>query len=124
MAANNGASWADTDPAKLSLSISTTIDCLALLTGNADLWTARAGYNQDLGIQVSSGASVITADRVGWKESGGFAGTFSPNAAFVQTMFSITANTTYNARLQWEGKKGAPPGASGGGARASGGAVP
>jgi len=110
MAANNGASWADTDPAKLSLSISTTIDCLALLTGNADLWTARAGYNQDLGIQVSSGASVITADRVGWKESGGFAGTFSPNAAFVQTMFPITANTTYNARLQWKANKAAPAG--------------
>src|SRR5256885_10882924 len=104
MAANNGVSWADADPAKLSLSISTTIDCLALLTGNADLWTARAGYNQDLGIQVSSGAGAITADRVGWKESGGAPGTVSPNTPPVPTPFPLPGPTPQTPRLPWKAK--------------------
>jgi hypothetical protein len=107
--ANNGASWTDVDATNLSLSISTTADCLAILSGNADLWTARAGYNQDLGIQVST-AGIVTADRVGWKESGGFAGTYSPNAAFIQTMFPIAANTAHTVRLQWKANKAAPVG--------------
>jgi len=109
LAANDGVAWADMDSVKLSLSITTTTNCLALLTGNADLWTTRATYNQDIGIQVNSTSSV-TADRVGWKESGGFAGTYSPNAAFVQSMFPIAANTAYTARLQWKANKSAPTG--------------
>ena len=109
LAANNGVSWADMDSLKLSLSITTTTGCVALLTGNADLWTTRATYNQDIGIQVTA-SSAVTADRVGWKESGGFAGTYSPNAAFVQTMFPLAANTAYTARLQWKANKNAPGG--------------
>ncbi len=109
LGANNGATWADVDSVKLSLPITTTTNCLAVLTGNADLWTTRATYNQDVGIQVSS-TSTVTADRVGWKESGGFAGTYSPNAAFVQSMFPIAANTAYTARLQWKANKNAPAG--------------
>jgi hypothetical protein len=109
LAANNGATWADMDSVKLSLPITTTTNCVGLLTGNADLWTTRATYNQDIGIQVSA-TSTVTADRVGWKESGGFAGTYSPNAAFVQTMFPLAANTAYTARLQWKANKNAPAG--------------
>jgi hypothetical protein len=109
LAANNGVVWADVDSVKLSLSITTTTNCLALLSGNADLWTTQPTYNQDIGIQVSA-ASAVTADRVGWKESGGFAGTYSPNAAFLQTMFPIAANTAYTARLQWKANKSAPAG--------------
>jgi len=107
LTANDGAAWADMDSTNLSLSINTTTNCLAILSGNADLWTARAGYNQDIGIQVSSSAGAVTADRAGWKESGGFAGTYSPNAAFVQTLFPIAANTTYTARLEWKANKAA-----------------
>ena len=109
LAANDGATWADMDSVKLSLPIMTTSNCVALVSGNADLWTTRATYNQDIGIQVSS-SSTVTADRVGWKESGGFAGTYSPNAAFVQSMFPIAANTAYTARLQWKANKYAPTG--------------
>jgi hypothetical protein len=109
LAANNGVTWADMDSVKLSLPISTTKNCLALLTGNADLWTTQATYNQDIGIQVSA-SSTVTADRVGWKESGGFAGTYSPNAAFVQSMFPIAAGAAYTARLQWKANKNAPAG--------------
>jgi hypothetical protein len=35
-------------------------------------------------------------------ESGGSAGTFSPNAAFAQTAVPVTAGTAYTARLQWK----------------------
>src|SRR5947209_4880848 len=65
-------------------------DSYAVLSGNADLWTSVAGYNQDLGISVSGTGQSVYPTRAGqpeaWKESGGFAGTFSPNAAFVQTV--------------------------------------
>jgi hypothetical protein len=110
LAANNGNTWADMDTAHLSLSINRSTNCLALLSGNADLWTAGPGYNQDIGIQVSSTAGTVTSDRVGWKESGGFAGTYSPNAAFVQTMFPIAANTAYTVSLQWKANKDVPAG--------------
>jgi hypothetical protein len=110
LAANDGVTWADMDSVKLSLPITSTTSCVALLTGNADLWTTRATYNQDIGIQLTSASSTVTADRVGWKESGGFAGTYSPNAAFVQSMFPIAANTAYTARLQWKANKNAPAG--------------
>src|SRR5205807_2844205 len=73
----------------------------AILGGNADLWTATAGYNQDLGIAVNSGITV-------WKESGGFAGTFSPNAAYVQTAVPMSAGVPYTIKLQWKTNKPAP----------------
>ena len=34
-----------------------------------------------------------------WKESGGFGGTFSPNAAFAQGYFQIDPNTPYEVDL-------------------------
>src|SRR5205823_13990563 len=71
---------------------------IAILGANADLWTANAGYNQDLGIDVNG---ILQA----WKESGGFAGTFSPNAAFVQTVLPMTAGTTYTIKLRWKTNK-------------------
>jgi hypothetical protein len=42
---------------------------------------------------------------VAWKESGGFAGTYSPNAAFVQTVFPVTGGTTYHVTLRWKSNK-------------------
>jgi streptogramin lyase len=110
LSANNGMAWADVDGAHLSVSITKTTNCLMLVSGNADLWTAGAGYNQDIGVQVSSNAATVSSDRVGWKESGGFAGTYSPNAAFVQTMFPIAANAPYTVTLQWKANKDVPAG--------------
>jgi hypothetical protein len=64
------------------------------------LWTANAGVNQDLGIFVSGGA-FGSGKLVAWKESGGNAGIFSPNAAFVQTVLPLAAGT-YTVALEWK----------------------
>jgi len=107
---DNGSTWRAVDATRLSLSITPSANSVAELTGNADLWTANAGYNQDLGIQVtpSGGSAVLAA----WKESGGFAGTFSPNAAMVQTLYPLTAGTTYTITLEWKTNKPMPSGDS------------
>jgi hypothetical protein len=97
---NNGSTWQDIDPNLLSVSVTPSSNTTAIIGGNADLWTATAGINQDLGIAVSvnAGAPQLLA----WKESGGKAGTFSPNAAYVQTVYSMTAGTSYVFTLQWK----------------------
>jgi uncharacterized protein YfaP (DUF2135 family) len=74
---------------------------MAILSGNADLFTSRAGFNQDLGIDVNGTIA-------GWKESGGFAGTFSPNAAYVQTAVQLSAGTAYTIKLRWKTNVPAP----------------
>jgi hypothetical protein len=93
---NNGSTWKDIDATNLSiLYTSGTATGFLVVGGNSDLWTNTAGYNQDIAINVNGGISA-------WKESGGFAGTFSPNAAFVQTVIPVAANTDYLAKLQWK----------------------
>jgi hypothetical protein len=99
---SDGSTWADMDATNLKLLITPSNNCVATLSANADLWTANAGINQDIGIQVSTPTGVYTADRVAWKESGGFAGTFSPNAASVQTLFPMNAGITYAVKLVWK----------------------
>jgi hypothetical protein len=102
---SDGRAWRDVDAARLSLSITPPGDCLAILTGNADLWTARAGFNQDLGIAVSSSLGTYNADRVGWKESGAVIGTYSPNAAYVQSAFPMVGGIPYTVKLQWKSNR-------------------
>ena len=101
LANSDGATWTDLASAALSTSFTPASSGTAVIGGNADLWTATAGVNQDLGIVVSGG-SYGSGQLVAWKESGGFAGTFSPNAAYVQTAIPVVGGTTYNARLQWK----------------------
>ena len=86
-----------------SLTLSPSAAATAILGGNSDLWTGDAGYNQDLAIFVSvnGGADQLVA----WKESGGFAGTFSPNAAFVHTVYPMAAGSTYLFRLKWKANR-------------------
>src|SRR5207245_8753030 len=81
--------------------------CRLRLSGNADPWTEVAGVNQDLGIfaSVNGGADQLLA----WKESGGFAGTFSPNAATVHAVYSIGPGNTYRFSLKWKTNRPAPP---------------
>lgn len=79
----------------LELVVQPKQNCSVVLTGNADLWTDTAGYNQDLGIAINGRV-------VAWKESGGFAGTFSPNAAFVQAAQTLNAGTIYTIDLDWK----------------------
>ena len=100
LANSDGSSWRDIDAANLSISLTPGADVTALISGNADLWTATAGYNQDLAIDINGSTAA-------WKESGGFAGTFSPNAAFVQLVAPLTAGTSYMVKLRWKTNKAA-----------------
>jgi hypothetical protein len=100
---SDGVTWQDIDAVNLSLSVTPTVDSMAIVSANADLWTANAGYNQDIGLWLSSSAN--PASIVAWKESGGSAGTFSPNAAEVQTVLPMTASTTYSVKLDWKTNK-------------------
>ncbi len=71
------------------------------VSANSDLWTAVAGYNQDIGVMVSGGA-YGPGTLVAWKESGGFAGTLSPNAAFVATDLHLQGGVTYTVWAVWK----------------------
>ena len=106
LSSSDGTTWQEIDPASLRLVCAPTANQPILLTGNADLWTSNAGYNQDLGIFVSDngGADQLLA----WKESGGFAGTYSPNAAYVQYLFNMTFGHVYVFKLMWKTNKPAP----------------
>ena len=103
---SNGLTWQPIDNTNLVQSFTPSVDSFAILSGNADLWTAKPGFNQDIGIAVSGGLFPSVAGQPeAWKESGGFAGTFSPNAAFVQTVIPVVAGTTYTAGLAWKTNK-------------------
>jgi len=106
LANSDGVTWTDMDAINLVLSITPAYDCQAILSANADLWTANAGFNQDIGISVSGGAYPTAAGQPeAWKESGGFAGTFSPNAAYVETVVALVAGTTYSIKARWKTNK-------------------
>jgi hypothetical protein len=92
---SDGATWTDIDGTRLSITLTPSVNSKAILSANADLWTSTAGYNQDLAITLNGAVSA-------WKESGGYAGTFSPNAAFVQTVVDMTAGVSYTIKLQWK----------------------
>jgi hypothetical protein len=103
---SDGTTWQDLDATNLALTVTPTANSLAIISGNADLWTSRPGFNQDVGIYLQeSDGTQYPGNIVAWKESGGFAGTFSPNAAFVQTVLPMTANTTYHLKLRWKTNK-------------------
>jgi len=104
---SDGSTWTDIDPNALVLTLNPASNTNAVISGNADLWTSLAGYNQDFGIWVSGG-SYGSGQVVSWKESGGFAGTFSPNAAYVQAVLSLQGGTTYTVKLQWKANKADP----------------
>ena len=98
---SDGVTWQVLDFAQLTLTVDqAAAGCRADIGGNADLWTFDPGSNQDIGIQVTpAGESPYIA---AWKESGGFAGTFSPNAAFVEAVLPISAATSYTISLVWK----------------------
>jgi len=101
LASSDGSTWTGVDATNLVLNVTPAATCFALVSANSDLWTANVGFNQDLGVNVS-GSGSLAPDQLGWKESGGFAGTFSPNAAFVQTGFVINAASAYHLSLEWK----------------------
>lgn len=95
---SNGTAWMDIDAQALSLTIQPSASGQAVITANADMWTDTAGVNQDLGVAVNDTI-------VGWKESGGLAGTFSPNAATLHVVYPVTGGTTYTIKLRWKANK-------------------
>ncbi len=100
---SNGSTWQEMDATNLATPIAVASGGLSetvLVSGNADLWTANATYNQDLGIFVSMDDGTPTL--VAWKELGGFAGTYSPNAAFVQAVYTMDPGHTYVFSLAWK----------------------
>jgi hypothetical protein len=104
---NGGAatSWLDVDPTNLKLLFTPPPgNWTAYISANADLWTSTGGYNQDIGVHITGGnyPPIQWGLPDVWKESGGNAGTFSPNAAFVQAPFAVTGGTTYTTWLQWK----------------------
>jgi hypothetical protein len=106
LASSDGSTWTGVGGAALTITVNRTDNCLVTLTGNADLWTSVAGVNQDLGITVAPvDAITYPANLIGWKESGGFAGTFSPNAAAIEAVFAMPSGTTYLATLAWKTNK-------------------
>src|ERR1700737_4154052 len=57
LSGSDGQTWRDIDPTNLSITIHAPANASVILMGNADLWTANGGYNQDLGKAVSGGVA-------------------------------------------------------------------
>jgi len=104
LAGSDGTSWSDVDASRLQVATSPCSDSTGLITANADLFTSTAGVNQDIGIFVDVDG-IASATPLAWKESGGFNGTFSPNAAYAQAEFPMPAGHVYTARLKWKASK-------------------
>ena len=103
---SNGSTWQDIDTTNLKINYVAPADGSIMIGGNADMWTQTTGFNQDLGVTVAGGTYPTSAGQPeAWKESGGFGGTFSPNAAFVNTVLSVTSGTSYTVKLQWKTNK-------------------
>jgi hypothetical protein len=101
LAGSDGATWWDIDAARLQVGSSPCADATGLITANADLFTSSSGVNQDIAIFVDTDG-VAGAAPLAWKESGGFNGTFSPNAAYVQAIFPMPTGHMYKVRLKWK----------------------
>jgi hypothetical protein len=105
---SDGAGWTPIDGTVLRHTFAPgTIYYTYRFAGNGDLWTANAGFNQDVGIFISGG-QYGAGTLVAWKESGGFAGTFSPNAAYLETVQHLAGGTSYTFWLAWKTNKQAP----------------
>jgi fibronectin type III domain protein len=98
---SNGSSWVSVDPQHLALTYRAPAAGTVIVTGNADLWTPTAGYNQDLGLAVNGSIAA-------WKESGGLAGGSSPSAVQVQAAIPVTAGAQYAIDMRWKTDRNAP----------------
>ena len=106
LAGSDGATWIDMDANALDLPFTPAADSWAIITANADLFTGTVGFNQDLGIAVTGGAyPTIAGLPEAWKESGGFGGTFSPNAATARVVLLVTSGTGYTAKVEWKANR-------------------
>jgi hypothetical protein len=103
LTSSDGATWQPIDSFNLTATYTPVNDCTAILSANSDLWTANSGFNQDIGISViGNGYPSVVGQPEAWKESGGSAGTFSPNAAYLQFAINLKGGTTYTLQLLWK----------------------
>jgi len=98
LSGSNGTTWADMDATNLKIVFTAPNDGSIKIGANSDLWTGQAGFNQDIGISING-----TVDA--WKESGGFNGTRSPNAAFVNDVIPVAGDSTYTIKIVWKANK-------------------
>ena len=101
LSGSDGQTWKDVDAANLQVRAAPCADSTGLISANADLFTSLAGVNQDIGLFVDVDGTAGTSP-IAWKESGGFNGAFSPNAAYVQATFPMPAGHTYTVHLRWK----------------------
>jgi hypothetical protein len=99
---SDGVSWFAVSGALHLLANPPASDCLAVIGVNMDLWTENAGVNQDIGIELQTGGITYWPPVLGWKESGGSAGTFSPNAAYLETVLPIYPGLSYDLQVVWK----------------------
>jgi len=99
---SDGATWVPLDAA-LNTTVVAAANGTIVLGGNVDLFTGQAGFNQDVAIFVQDNTAADAL--VAWKESGGFAGVYSPNAAFVKATFPAVSGHTYIFKLKWKTNK-------------------
>lgn len=88
-----------------TISFTPKFNCQAVVTLTSALWTDTAGFNQDIGVEVSGGAYPTTSGQPEtWTESGGF-GTFSPNGVASHTVLALAKGTTYTFTAVWKASK-------------------
>jgi outer membrane protein assembly factor BamB len=121
LSGSDGSKWVPMDSTNLKVSFTPAVASSAVVSANADLWTSKAGLNQDIGVAVTIGPYANTQPDV-WKESGGTA-TFAPNAAFAQSVIPVAAGQTYTATLVWKPNKSDATGTIWAGAGPIGGAT-
>jgi hypothetical protein len=104
LSGSNGVTWSGLGPFSAQFTAALSSD--VVIYCNSDLWTSSAGYNQDIGVFISQdGGTFFLA---GWKESGGFAGTFSPNAAAIEFYGTLPGGHTYIFSLGWKSNRSDP----------------
>jgi hypothetical protein len=101
LANSDGSTWQLMDAA-LNVTVPGSDNTNALLGANADLFTDTTGYNQDFGIFVTDSANPSVDTLLAWKESGGFAGVLSPNAAYLQFTYPLASGHSYVFKLKWK----------------------
>lgn len=95
---DSGTGWADISSSNLQYTFTPGLDGVAYLGGNGSLFSNSTSFNIDLGICVAAGGGQCV--NVGWKESGS-ASAYSPDAAFLQIPYPVTAGVAYTVKLQW-----------------------